>query len=73
MNKYTKTERDRRRIEREHFMLYRWHFVPECRKWERADIVLRLKLEGLLSYKTNAVDCSAVAQFWRELKAAASI
>jgi len=73
VNAYCKTERQQAQINREHFMLYHWHFFPECREWTRDDMVNRLKLEGLLSPHTNACDCTSVSKFWRELKVATSI
>lgn len=68
MNSYTRDSREQQRINREHFMMFHWIHFPECRTWQAKDIVQRLKVEGLVSRSTNAIDCPAIARFWRGLK-----
>jgi hypothetical protein len=60
MNAYTKNDRQRRKVDREHFILYHWMFFRECRKWSPDDWMMRLRAEGLIAPSTYRLDCPSV-------------
>lgn len=68
MNTYTKTVRDRRKIDREHFILYHWMFFQECRAWSVDDWFTRLRAEGLIAKTTYHLDCPSLGRFIRSLQ-----
>lgn len=67
MNTYTKSTREQRRINREHFIMYHWIHFSECRKWSLQDWQTRLKAEGLLAKSTYHADTPTLLAFLNAL------